>query len=71
MAIDETGGQSMNSIGTSIWGAISRPPYHKNPTGQETTIHPKPAVTEYEVFYNKFHQFFFFQLSEFFNKLST
>lgn len=77
MAIDETVGQSMNSIATSIWGAIPRPPCHKNPTGQANTIHPKPthhtvsntAVTEYVVFYNEFHPFF--QLSEFFNKLST
>jgi len=54
----------MNSIATSIWGAIPRRLYHKNPTGQATTIRTKPthhtvsntAVTEYEVFYNKFHQ---------------
>jgi len=66
MAIDETVGQSMNSTATSILWAIPRPPCHKNPTGQATTIHPKPiyntvsntAVTEYEVFYNEFHQFF-------------
>jgi len=66
MAIDETVGQSMNLIAISIWCAIPRPPCHKNPTGQATTIHRKPiyhtvsntAVTEYEVFYSEFHNFF-------------
>jgi len=66
MAIDETVVQSMNSVVTSIWCAIPRPPCHKNPTGQATTVHPKSiyhtvsntAVTEYEVFYNEFYQIF-------------
>jgi hypothetical protein len=66
VAINETVGQSINSIATSVWCTIPRPPCHKNPTGQATTIHPKPiyktvsntAVTEYEVFYNEVHKFF-------------
>jgi hypothetical protein len=43
VAIDETVGQSTNSTAISIWGAIPRPPCHKNPTGQANTTHPKPT----------------------------